>query len=236
MPVPAGSAFRPVFRAIGWAVVASLSTAATHAVMRTAAADLHPYLVAFWRNAISLALISPLVIASAAWRTTRPALSRHALRGAVNAAAMVLFIIGLSRAPFAYATALSFAAAPFAVLGAFVVLRERLDPIRLAAALVGFGGVVVILDPMRDGVATGGVYVLASALLFGAVTLIGKTQTRYAANLSILFYLYVFLTAFCLIAALTVWRWPVAESPRRYGPPCVQAGRPRKGPTRKFSD
>lgn len=208
---PTGVAARPVWAAVGWAVIASLAIAVTHAVMRAAAADLHPFLVAFWRNAISLLLISPFVVAGASWRATRPALGRHALRGAVNAAAMILLIFGLSRAPFAYATALSFAAAPFAVLGAMVFLRERPDPKRLVAAVLGFVGVLVILDPMRDGIAPGGVYILGAAILFGAVIVIGKSQTRYASNMSILLYLYVFLTFFCLLAALTVWRWPTAD-------------------------
>ena len=38
-----------------WAVIASLATAATHAAMR--GVDLHPFLIAFWRNLICLAII-----------------------------------------------------------------------------------------------------------------------------------------------------------------------------------
>ena len=200
----------PLWVSVGWAVFASLAIAATHAVMRTAAADLHPFLVAFWRNAMCLALIAPIVIRHQSWRTTKPALGRHGLRGAVNSAAMVLMILGLSLAPFAYATALSFAMAPFAVLGAFVFLHEPFDKTKLVAVAIGFVGVFVVLDPMQNGIAPGGAYIIGAALLFAAVTVIGKNQTLYATNMSILFYLYVFLTVFCFLAALTVWRWPTS--------------------------
>ena len=189
-----------------WAIAASLATAATHASMRWV--ELHPFLVAFWRNSICLLLILPAILPAKAWRITPGALPLHLARGVVNTAAMVLLIMGLARISFAEATALTFAAPAFVVLGGALFLRERPELRHWIAALSGLAGVLVISPPSTDWLGTGGGLVLLSAAFFAATALISRSQTRYADNRSILFYLYVFLTLCCAPLAATVWRMP----------------------------
>jgi drug/metabolite transporter (DMT)-like permease len=192
--------------AAGWAVTASVATAATHAAMRSV--DLHPFLVAFWRNAFCLVLILPLVLPARSWRRLPGAAPRHALRGVANTAAMVLLIMGLARIPFAEATALTFATPAFVVIGGVLFLGERPGAAHWLAAGLGFAGVLVIAPPGPGWLGSGGALVLASSAFFAASMLIGRTQTRYADNLSILFHLYVALTLFSAPLAATVWVTP----------------------------
>jgi drug/metabolite transporter (DMT)-like permease len=193
-------------RGVGWAVVASLATAATHASMR--GVDLHPFLVAFWRNAFCLALVLPLVAPARAWRAGPGALPRHLARGAANTVAMVLLISGLGRMPFAEATALTFATPVFVVIGGALFLKERPGPLVAAAAALGFAGVLAIAPPGPGWFGSGGAYLTGSAAFFAASMLIGRSQTRYADNMSILFYLYVMLTLCSAPLAASVWIWP----------------------------
>lgn len=190
----------------GWAILASLATAATHAAMRDV--DLHPFLVAFWRNLFCLLLILPVTVPMKAWRRLPGAMPRHLFRGIANTGAMVLLIAGLGRMPFAEATALTFATPVFVVIGGALFLRERPGPAVAAAALLGFAGVMVVSPPGPGWIGSGGALLVGSTVLFAASMLIGRSQTRYADTLSILFYLYVMLALFSAPLAATVWTWP----------------------------
>ncbi|MEM8948467.1 MAG: DMT family transporter [Pseudomonadota bacterium] len=191
---------------IRFAVAASITTALIHAAMRWV--ELEPFLIAFWRNALCLLLILPVVIVKEAWRSRPDALLRHGFRGLANAGAMVTLIMGLDRLPFAEATALTFATPVFMLFGSVMFLRERPRPIRWASALIGLAGVLVVSPPGPGWLGSGGMLILISAALFAAAFLIGKTQTWIAGDLSILFYLYLALTFFCAPLAASVWHWP----------------------------
>lgn len=170
--------------------------------------DLHPFLVVFWRNALCLVLILPLVFAARAWRVEPGALPRHALRGIVNTGAMITLVMGLNRIPFAEATALTFASAPFVLFGSIIFLGERPGWVRWLSASLGLLGVLIVSPPGPGWLGSGGMLVLLSAGLFAAAFLVGKAQTRVATNLSILFYLYTSLSLFSAPLAFSVWQWP----------------------------
>ena len=174
--------------------------------------DLHPFLVVFWRNAACLAFILPAVLAASAWRAEGTALSRHALRGIVNTGAMVTLVMGLNRISFAEATALTFASAPFTLLGSIIFLGERPGRVRWLSSLLGLAGVLIVSPPGAGWLGSGGMLVLTSAALFAAVNLVGKAQVRVASNLPILFYLYAALTVFSAPLAASVWQWPDSET------------------------
>ena len=191
---------------IRFAISASITTAFIHATMRWI--DLDPFLIAFWRNAFCLALVLPLVLIKGAWRSGPGALPRHAFRGIANTAAMVLLIMGLDRLPFAEATALTFATPAFMLLGSVFFLNEKPSQARWFSALTGLLGVLVIAPPGAGWLGSGGMLILLSAALFAMAFIIGKTQTWFASDLSILFYLYLALTVFCTPLAASTWQWP----------------------------
>ncbi len=188
------------------AIAASITTAFIHAAMRWV--ELEPFLIAFWRNALCLLLILPVVLAKGAWRSGEGAFSRHLFRGLANTAAMVMLIMGLDRLPFAEATALTFATPVFMLFGSAIFLRERPRPVRWFSAFIGLVGVLIVSPPGPGWLGSGGMLILISAALFAVAFLIGKTQTWVAGDLSILFYLYLALTVFCTPLAVSVWRWP----------------------------
>lgn len=207
--LPAAKKQNPVAGA-QWALAASATTALIHLLMRWV--ELHPFLVVFWRNAICLLLILPLVIAACAWRTEPGALPRHALRGVVNTGAMITLVMGLTRIPFAEATALTFASAPFVLFGSIFFLGERPGLVRWLSASLGLLGVLIVSPPGAGWLGSGGMLVLLSAALFAAAFLVGKAQTHVATNLSILFYLYAALSLFSAPLAASVWQWPGVEA------------------------
>ena len=76
---------------------------------------------------------------------------RVALRGAVDACATMLYLLSLFQLPIANATAINLAAPLFMTVFAVVFLREHAGAARWFAVLMGFVGVVCIVQPSSDG-------------------------------------------------------------------------------------
>jgi drug/metabolite transporter (DMT)-like permease len=107
------------------------------------------------------------------------------------------------------ANALSFTRTLWLVPLAAFVLREKLGPWRLGAALVGFAGVVLMLRPGAEGAFTlPALAMLASSFLF-ALTITGmKVMTRDHSPFQLLAWAALLGFVFALPPALFVWAWP----------------------------
>lgn len=110
----------------------------------------------------------------------------------------------------AEANALSFTRPLWVVLLAAIFLREVIGPSRIAAVLMGFVGVMIIMRPWASGVAIGWPHLaaLASALcLAGTITGV-KSLTRNLSASSILVWSSIIGELLALPFALADWRWP----------------------------
>lgn len=71
-------------------------------------------------------------------------------RGAMVAVAQFLFYLSLGKLAFATATTISYSNALFVTAFAAPLLGERVGPIRWIAVLIGFAGVVMMMNPGKD--------------------------------------------------------------------------------------
>ena len=131
-------------------------------------------------------------------------------RSGAGAVALIMSFYSYQKMPLADANALSFTRTLWLVPLAFFVLREKLGPLRIGAALVGFLGVLIILHPTGHGITLGLPQVagLAAAFLF-AMTITGmKVMTRDHSPMTLLVYAAGLGLIFATPPALFVWRWP----------------------------
>jgi drug/metabolite transporter (DMT)-like permease len=108
-------------------------------------------------------------------KTRRPA--QHALRGLYVIATMLLFTYALKLLPIADAIAICFAAPLFMTALSVPLLRERVGPRRWAAVAVGFGGVIVILQPSGAGFGLPGLLALGSAGAYALLLIASRKLT-----------------------------------------------------------
>ena len=78
-------------------------------------------------------------------RTDRPWL--HLIRSAVGSSGMFLNFAALKLLPLADITAFGFVQPIFAVVLAALVLKESIGPYRGAAVVIGFAGVMLMIQP-----------------------------------------------------------------------------------------
>jgi drug/metabolite transporter (DMT)-like permease len=153
-----GSIARPrPFLALGLRLLAAF-TVATMSMLLKLAGERGAHLIEmlFWRQALTALLLGVglgLAGRLAMLRTQRmPAHARRALTGLVG----MMFVYGsVLLLPLAEATTLSFTTPIFAVLIAMVLFGEKIGRYRLAAIIVGFAGVIVVMQPGMSGADSG---------------------------------------------------------------------------------
>lgn len=192
-------------------MLAAFGSSAMNGLIRVLSTDLHAFEIAFFRNLFALLLLVPLVWRAgvASLRTRRPGL--HALRGVLNAIAMLSFFYAVTVTPLATVAALNFTAPLFASVLAALVLREIVGIRRILGILAGFCGALIILRPGIASPSTGELLVLLASAAWAAALVDIKVLARTDTPLTITAYAALFLTPICLVAALPVWVWPDAR-------------------------
>lgn len=199
-----------------WMMAAAFFFAAMNGFMRGAAdAGLHPFQVAFLRSAFALLIIAPLCFRGGflpsiqALRTKR--LPLHIARGAAAGTAMLFWTSAIVAIPMAEATAISFMAPLFAVIGSALILRETVRARRWAAVIVGFFGVLLILRPGMGVLQPGALYALCAAGGMATAALCIKALSNTEPARRVVFYTSTVLTLISAPFAFAVWRPMVQE-------------------------
>ncbi|MBI1273636.1 MAG: EamA family transporter [Alphaproteobacteria bacterium] len=169
--------------------------------------------VAFFRCLIALAVLAPYVrLKHGGWHTMRTKQMKwHLFRTATGLTCMLCIFYSFSMMPLADAMSLSASGPIFTALCAIVLLREKVGWQRWAAIIIGFAGVVVMLQPGADTESISGAGIalaLASAFFFGLtmtnLRLLGRTE----APLVTVFYFSLFSAVLCALPMPFVWKMP----------------------------
>ena len=135
--------------------------------IKMAEESLTSFEVLFWRNVLSLALLAPWVL----WHwpgSLRPAhRGLMAMRAVALVAALLCYYHAVSVLPLAEAVLLNFSSPIFVPVLGFLLFRFALDGRVLAAVLIGFAGVALILKPGTEFFQPAALIGAASGLLGG---------------------------------------------------------------------
>ncbi|MEM7690255.1 MAG: DMT family transporter [Pseudomonadota bacterium] len=155
-----GTIARPrPFLALGLRLITAFALATMGMLVKLAGENgAHLVELIFWRQAVTFALIGGglLILRKAAiLRSDR--MKSHGVRAAMGITGMFFTYGAVLLLPLAEATTLSFSAPFFAVLIAVVLFGERVGIYRSLAVVLGFGGVLIVMQPggMAGGAAEG---------------------------------------------------------------------------------
>jgi drug/metabolite transporter (DMT)-like permease len=161
---------------------------------------------------LALALARPELRASLKPRR----MGLHALRNSIHYAAQFAWAKGLTLLPLATVFALEFTAPAWTGMLAALFLGERLTPSRIAAMVLGFLGVVVILRPGLATFQPAALIVLGAALGFALNSIVTKKLTADVSTFAILFWMNVMQLPLAMLGAdlnaLTRLEWSHAVS------------------------
>lgn len=187
-----------------------LFLATNDAIVKWLVTRYDPFQIVFVRSLIALPIIVALICIIESPKALRSArLPIHALRGVLGVGASFAFILSLKSLPLAEATALVFAS-PLVVAGLSApLLKEHVGWARAAAIVVGFIGVLIVVQP---GSAT---FQVASLLAVGASILYAfvMVSARWIDNRDSIWTMMLYMTVFAaVLSAFTVFTvWPAFD-------------------------
>ncbi len=182
-----------------------------HALIRHVGENQHPFEMAFFRNLFGFIILVPFFFKYGFQILHTKRLSLHAARGAVHVASMLLFFSAVTITPLATVAAMTFTAPLFVALGAVILLGEKIRYRRVAALIIGFIGVMIVLRPGISDLDSGALMALGSSGVWAVALLLIKFLSRTESSLTLTAYMAIFLTPLSAIPAIFVWQWPTGE-------------------------
>ena len=187
-------------------------------------ADTHDtFEIMLWRSAVGFLVVVGAALATRRLREVRAdRIGSHVIRNLFHFTGQNLWFWALTMIPLAQVFALEFTSPIWVILLSPLVLGERLTGPRIAAAALGFAGILIVARPDFAALNPGVLAAAGSALFFAATTLMTKRLTRGEHIVSILFWLT--LMQFFLGLATAGWDGQIALPTARTAPWLVLIG------------
>lgn len=194
-------------RGILWMLVAVTMLTTMFVIIKHMAEQLPVFVVAIARTFFALSLLTPWLIkyGRAGIRTSRPGL--HFIRAFCGISAFVCVVFSLEHLILADAMTLAFTSPFWSILISVIALGEIIRGRRIAATVVGFCGVLMIVKP-QGGVEPAMLIALLSALLTSLAMISMKKLSATEPPTRIVFYFMLFGTLVLLPPAVYTWETP----------------------------
>ena len=178
------------------------------AVLKTLSARYPALQIAALRGLTALPLVLLYIAWRGAWHTVlRIRWPLHVLRGVLGIVMLTLFTVGVRSLPLSAAYTLFFIAPLLITALSVPVLGEKVGPRRWTAIAIGFVGVMVVLRPTGDGLASlAGLAVLASALGYSVGAITVRVLARTDSTQSMVVWLMACIALGATLLALPDWR------------------------------
>ncbi len=193
-----------------WMLLSALTFTVMTTLIKFLGDDYPAALQTFYRQAAGMIVLLPLMLRDpvAVFRTSRPGILLF--RSAAGTVGMILAFYAYQVMPLAEANALSFTRTLWLVPLAIFVLGERVGVRRISATVVGFLGVLLMLQPTGSSqmISWAAAAALTASFLF-ALTVTGmKIMTRDHSTMTLMAWSAVLGLVLSIPPALFVWRWP----------------------------
>ena len=164
--------------------------------------------ILFVRQVVMLLVVLPTILGSFpdSIKTSRP--WHHAARVGFALIAMFASFTAVVHLPLADATAIGFAKSFFVTIFAILFLREVVGYRRWTATIVGFIGVLIMLQPSASGINFYGLLAVVGAASAGLVMILIRYLSRFDRPITILTYQSVCVGILVAPLAIYEWIWP----------------------------
>jgi drug/metabolite transporter (DMT)-like permease len=178
-------------KALAWMGLALVSFLLVAVSGREAGRTIPTFELVSWRSIVSLSVLLCVMIITgqpvASLRTRRPFF--HILRNCIHFCGQSAWLYALTLIPLTQLFALEFTAPLWVALLAPLLIGEAWTKSRIVAALIGFGGAVVVVQPGVVAFSAGIAFAAGSAVFFGLSMICTKTLTRTDPAHTIVFYM-----------------------------------------------
>jgi drug/metabolite transporter (DMT)-like permease len=200
--VPAEPQARPGLAAL-WMLGAILSFSSMAIAGRAASAELDTFEMMTWRSFVGLVLVLAIGgVAGTLGQITRRNLGLHFARNLTHFTGQNLWFFAITVSPLALVFALEFTSPLWTMVLAAIFLGERLTRSKVLAGVLGFAGVLMVVQPGAAPLSSGMVTAALAAIMFATTAIFTKKLTTTETITCILFYLTAIQLVMGLVASL----------------------------------
>jgi S-adenosylmethionine uptake transporter len=188
-----------------WACMICLVSNLNDVLMKDLGSRLPVIEIIFFRFLFSMFTLLPFMMRQGreSLRMQRPSL--HMWRAVIGVAAIGCSCLAVTVLPLTDVTTLFFTQPLFFLPLAVLVLRERVPYQRILATVIGFGGILIIIQPHPDYMNWAMLIPISGALLFAVLDVFAKKMVMKESSLTMLF---SFALGTTVVAALPAfWYW-----------------------------
>jgi drug/metabolite transporter (DMT)-like permease len=186
-------------------VVACLTHGAMMAAVKGLAGTYPIWQILLMRSIGQFVMLIPLIVGTGGQVLKSERIGLQGLRAVLSFIALMAAFYAIAHLPLAEASAISFLRIIFVVALAGLIFSDRIGAIGWAAAAMGFGGIVIMLDPSAEGLNEAAAIAAAGALVTAVVTITVKQLTRSDSTATMMCYSAGGLTLLCLAPSMFTW-------------------------------
>jgi len=198
----------PNIQGAAWLVSGGFIFTSSGVMIRLLSEQIESVQTAFFRAVLSVLMLMPLMLSGRVHPWASKRLAGHFWRTVAGTVSMVLGFYAVSMLPLADATAIAFSQPLFSVVVAAAMAGEKVRWRRWTATVVGFAGVLVMVQPGAGSLQLGALVALANAATVAFSILLVKRLSDSETPLMILTQFAIFSTLLLALPAIWVWRWP----------------------------
>jgi drug/metabolite transporter (DMT)-like permease len=176
-------------------------------VVRLVSHDVHPVFMVFARSIFGLLAMMPWIMRYPGMLKTKR-FGLHSLRATLKLMSLGALFVAMTGAPLATVTTLGFMSPIFVMVGAWFVFREQPKTLRIAAAIFGFVGVIIVKGPSNSEFSYFLILALVSALLTATIQLILKYMGKSEGADTLVAWNLIVSVPIALVPALWFWCEP----------------------------
>ncbi|PML28861.1 hypothetical protein BCT81_21400 [Vibrio sp. 10N.261.52.A1] len=178
-------------------------------IVRELSQTIDIFQILLFRQLVFVTLLMPSIISNIDAMLHPKMVSMHVWRVTGAFIALYFSFLTVSNIPFADATALGFLKVLFVAVISRLFLKENVGWARMTTILVGFAGVMLVVQPTLESeslfyVGTGLVAALGAAIAVICVRKMANVESKTV----VLAYQAIFVGAVALIPAIIEWQWP----------------------------
>lgn len=190
LPRAPGMSRSQPLKAAAWMMGAVASFTAMAVAGRSILTAMNTFELMLYRSAIGFCVIVAVLLARGGFATVRTrSIPLHLVRNAFHYAGQNLWFFAVASIPLGQLAALEFTNPIWVALFAPVLLHERMTAARMAAALLGFLGVLVVARPGYAPIEAGHVAALGGAVCFALNTIFTRRIMGRDSVLCVLFWM-----------------------------------------------
>jgi drug/metabolite transporter (DMT)-like permease len=197
-----------VFGAALWMVGWFTATLAMTVAGRELGRDIPIFVLMMMRSLIATAILTPFVIANGGFAGRFSQIRLHIVRNILHYGGQYAWFAALLLIPLAEVISIEFTMPLWIAVLATLFLGEHMTRYKVAALIIGFAGVLLIVKPGSAGLQPGHFVALAAALLFSTTVTMTKFITRIDRPLTVIFLMFAIQSVIGAVPAYLTWQWP----------------------------